>query len=415
MAMAAARGATAAARLGPRPLPLHLLTAALTLNGSPSALPLLRSGSLPWKPALASAAARLASELASAPPEAFARALTREIVTRQDAFLDGIEAYRRHPYRRALAEPPVLWSEGGTRLLDYGPPDGAALLVVPSLVNRAYILDLSRDASLLRWLSRQGFRPLLVDWGRPGADERGFTLTDYIAGRLEAALAAALEAAQPPAGKLPVLGYCMGGLLALALALGRAEAVSGLAVLATPWDFHAEGGAVQGQAAARALIGLGPAIDALGELPVDVLQGFFAAIDPLVALKKFTAFARLDPDSAEARTFVALEDWLNDGIPLAAPVARECLAGWYGENRPARGLWRVAGRAVDPSALACPALALVPARDRIVPPASAAALAERLPGAQVLQPPTGHIGMVVGSHARAMAWEPLAAWLKRIV
>jgi hypothetical protein len=36
------------------------------------------------------------------------------------ALIGGIAAYRRHPWRRELADPPVLWSEGGSRLLDFG-------------------------------------------------------------------------------------------------------------------------------------------------------------------------------------------------------------------------------------------------------------------------------------------------------
>src|SRR3546814_6860749 len=89
------------------------------------------------------------------------------------------------------------------------------VLVVPSLINRAYVLDLTAERSLLRWLAAHGLRPLLLDWGRPGAEERDFTLTDYIAGRLERALdALRAEEAAPPV----LLGYCMGGLLALGLA-----------------------------------------------------------------------------------------------------------------------------------------------------------------------------------------------------
>ena len=74
-----------------------------------------------------------------------------------------------------MSDPPELWREGTTRVLDYGDParGGVPLLVVPSLINRAYILDLSARSSLLRWLADQGFRPFLVDWGRPGIDERG--------------------------------------------------------------------------------------------------------------------------------------------------------------------------------------------------------------------------------------------------
>jgi polyhydroxyalkanoate synthase len=53
----------------------------------------------------------------------------------------------------------------------------------------------------------------------------------------------------------------------------------------------------------------------------------------------------------------------------------------------------------------------VPQKDRIVPPASARALAEAIAGAQVMTPPAGHIGMVVGGKRRTHLWEPLADWI----
>lgn len=368
---------------------------------------LLRNGSLPWRPELAEAASALRRSVADVPPDDFAAAVDAELRARADAFLCGLERYRRHPYRRALADPPVLWCDGASRLLDYGPPSGAPVLVVPSLVNRAYILDLAADKSLLRYLAAAGLRPLLVDWGRPGAIERRFGLTDYIAGRLEAAAEAAATAAGKP---VAVIGYCMGGLLALALAQRRPRLVSSLALLATPWDFHAER---PGQA--RLLGELAEALargfTALGEVPVDVLQMLFAALDPLLALRKFSRFAALAEGSAEERDFVAIEDWLNDGIPLALPVARECLGGWYGENTPGEGRWQVASRPVLPAKVAVPSLVVVPAQDRIVPPATAVALAERLRGAERLTAPLGHIGMIVAREAPAVVWQPLARWL----
>ncbi len=408
----------AEARLGPRPLPMHLTAAWLAWTSSRAALPLLRNGSPPWRPELLEAASALQADLARADPEAFARAVDRAVVGRMDALISGILAYRRHPYRRQLPDPPVLWRQGTTRLLDYGARSedagagegagGVPVLVVPSLINRGYILDLREGGSLMRWLADRGLRPLLVDWGRPGAEERGFTLTDYIAGRLEAALDAVLL----ETGARPLLiGYCMGGLLALALALRRQSDLSGLALLATPWDFHAEGN-TQGELAAAAVPALSPVIETLGELPVDLIQALFACLDPQLVPRKFMAFARLGA-SPKAAAFVALEDWLNDGVPLAGPVARECLSGWYGENTPARGEWRVAGQAMEPGGLELPSLCVIPARDRIVPPASAAALAEAIPGCERLLPEAGHIGMVAGSRGRGTVWEPLLAWLER--
>ena len=408
-----------AIRLGPRPLPLHLTAAALTWTSSLAALPILRQGSPPWKPEAPAEkpdeAAALRRALAASDPEAFAEALGRRTQARALALLDGILAYRRHPYRRDLTPVPIIWSEGSTHLLDYGAvanPGGEAagdvpVLVVPSLVNRAYILDLDAQTSLLRWLAGHGLRPYLVDWDGPGPAERGFTLTDYIAGRLESALDAVRARHQAPP---LVIGYCMGGRLALALALRRPHDLAGLALMATPWDFHADAdqSAALAQAAAAAL---SPALDTLGVLPVDAIQALFASLDPLMVARKFINFSRLDPDSRKAALFVALEDWLNDGVPLTAPVARECLIGWYGENTPGTGRWRVAGRPVDPGALRMPCLCLIPAHDRIVPPASAAALGAAIPGAEVLRPPIGHIGMVVSGGARERIWSPLADWL----
>lgn len=405
-------------RLGPRPLPLHLMVAGATWMSSRGALPLWSSGSLPWKGELAERAEALRKKLDEADSGAFAAAVEHEVRKRLAALADGLEAYRRHPYRRDLAEPPVLWQEGTTRLLDYGALKEAAVvphsaprltvLVVPSLINRAYVLDLTAERSLLRWLARQGVRPLLVDWGAPGTEERRFSLTDYIAGRLERALDAARgESDAPPL----LLGYCMGGLLALGLALRRRDDLAALVLLATPWDFHAEN-APHSRLAAATLPLLDPLLDTLGEMPVDLLQALFATLDPHLVVRKFLAFGRLDPDSAKACEFVALEDWLNDGVPLAAPVARECLGQWYGENATARGHWRLAGDVVDPSRLDLPTLCVIPAQDRIVPPASAAALAEAIPGAERLCPAVGHIGMVVSAKAEKTVWQPLLTWIK---
>jgi len=414
-------------RQGPRPLALHLANASLTWLSSQAALPLLKSGSLPWKPELAANGSALLKSLEASDSAEFGRALERELRRRAGLFLKGIEAYRHHPYRRDMEDMPVLWQEGSTRLLDYAPAGGAPVLAVPSLINRGYILDLAPGNSLLRYLATQGLRPFLVDWGAPGEVERRFTLTDYIAGRLERAAEAVSQASgvsqagQGPGrraeqksnrgGTISVLGYCMGGNLALALADRRPDLVRSLALLATPWKFHAER-PEQARLLGSLTGSFAVSFASLGEVPVDVLQAVFAALDPLLAVKKFSRFATMDQDGEGARAFVALEDWLNDGVALALPAALECLGDWYGRDTPGRGEWRVDGRAVQPRNVQQPSLVMVPAQDRIVPPLSAAALADELPNAERFTPPLGHIGMVVAHEAPKDTWPKLAGWLK---
>jgi polyhydroxyalkanoate synthase len=350
-------------------------------------------------------AAELQSELAAANPDALVRAVTVEGLRRLEKLLTGIEQYRRHPWRRELADPPAVWTEGSSALRDYGGV-GPAVLFVPSLINKAYILDLSERQSLLRWLAGNGVNPWLLDWGMPGQLERGFALDDYISGRLVRAFDAVEELT---GGPVAVAGYCMGGLLALGLAQLRSERITSLALLATPWDFHAGDGA-RARALAAMLPLLEPQLALYGALPVDMLQMLFAGLDPFGIQRKFESFAELRPDSARAALFVALEDWLNDGVPLAAPVARECIGGWYGENSPARGRWTIGGRPLRPELLTVPSLALIPARDRIVPPESASALPRVMPSCRGLEIEAGHIGMVVGSGMKQAVWAVLKDW-----
>jgi len=363
-------------RRGPRPLLLHLMPGMLPSPACWTVSPSLSAA--PGPPPI--------------PPAADA------------ALIAGIAAYRRHPLQRDLPDPPCLWQEGNTRLHDFGSAADPAVLFVPSLVNRAYVLDLAPGRSMVRWLAGQGIRPLLLDWGWPGALERRFTLTDYVAGRLERAMSAV---GQP----VVLAGYCMGGLLALAAALRRTDLVRGLALLATPWDFHAADPA-QARRLGEALQHFEPLLAATGTLPIDSLQALFTLPNPGGIAAKYRAFGRMDPSAPAAADFVAVEDWLNDGVPLAAPVARETLGGWYGANTPGCGEWRVAGVAVDPAKLTMPTFVAVPGRDRIVPPVSALPLARLIPGAVLHQPMAGHIGMTVGPQAPRVLWSPLLAWLR---
>jgi polyhydroxyalkanoate synthase len=409
-------------RLGPRPLPLHLSTALMTWASSESAWQLWKRDSPSSSPSstapepVAEVLKQVAALEARTGRGGFEQALHREIGRRMDRLAEGVIAYRRHPVHRTLENPAAVWQEGNTRLLDYGLTNRTsrrkgtrAVLVVPSLINRWEVLDLTAEKSLLRAMAAEGLRPYLVDWGTPDAEERRFDLAAYVA-RLERAVAyVGKRARRAPA----VMGYCMGGTLAVALAARRPRKVAKLALLAAPWDFHAD------KTGHAFLLSMGPLLaqmaDRLGELPVDVLQTLFWSIDPWLAMKKFGRFLGMDPEGSSARDFVLLEDWLNDGAPLAGPTTRDCLIGWYGDNLPGTGKWIVGGKRIVPRKITKPALVMIPSGDRIVPPLSAAALAHPKRGLKNvtrLDLPLGHIGMVVSSRAREQCWTPLIDWLK---
>ncbi len=339
----------------------------------------------------------------------FALALERSIQKKFRLFQSGIERYQQSSYHRVVCETPVVWSQGTASLRDYSiEGNGYPVFVIPSLVNRYYILDLGEENSFLRWLGHEGWRPFVMDWGAPGEAEKDFGLEDYICKYLKPALKLVKEkTGQPPI----VVGYCMGGTLSVALARLCEKDIRSLVLMASPWDFH-EG---QDRKQGAWLSSLLPLIEAQGEMPHELLQTLFASLDLTLSLRKFTAFTRLKEDSAEAKNFVALEDWLNDGVALTANVAKECFAGWYGENSPGQNKWVVGGEVINPKDLDLPALSVISSRDRIVPSKSSNSLAKKLSNGAIFETPLGHIGMIASRGAQSKIWIPVSDWMKQIV
>jgi polyhydroxyalkanoate synthase subunit PhaC len=232
---------------GPNPLALHLgLSNLIWLSWpllwqrlkpkSPTSKPGLPQPN--WSPSLRQRAAKLGAASAKLPPERWLGALATEGLRRQQAYLAGVKLYRRQSLAVQASTPLMLQQIGSTKLLDYAPQlhQAPTLLVIPSLINRARILDLSPERGFLRWLVQQKIRPLLIDWNAPYAEEAGLTVSEYCA-RLQQFL----PMLQQNSGSSPrhLFGHCLGGNLALALAALSPQQFRSLTLCSTPWDFQA--------------------------------------------------------------------------------------------------------------------------------------------------------------------------------
>ena len=304
--------------------------------------------------------------------------------------LAGLEAYENTPRPEPRPERPAIARVGGAALRDHG-GDGAPLVLVPSLINPPAILDLDDDTSLAAALAAGGRQVLLVDWG-PAAARSGLD----VGGHVETLLLPLLDAIGDPAG---LIGYCLGGTMALAAA--QLAPVRQVATLAAPWHFARYPGESRASLGRLWQQSQGPS-GQLGALPMEVLQAGFWALDPERTVRKFADFAGLDPSSDQARRFITLEDWANEGEPLPLPAARELFEAFYRDDLPGRGDWAIGGKAMveRPSV---PALHLVAGDDRIVPPASA-------PAGEQIVIASGHVGMIVG-RARTRLHAALAEFL----
>jgi polyhydroxyalkanoate synthase len=107
------------------------------------------------------------------------------------------------------------------------------LLMVPSLVNKYYLTDLSPGRSLVEFLVNGGFQTFSMSWINPDKRHREFGLDTYVSAILEA-LDAVLSITG--AGRAHTLGYCAGGeLLAIAAAhLAASSAERRIATMTLP-------------------------------------------------------------------------------------------------------------------------------------------------------------------------------------
>ena len=389
----------------PRPLALHLAIQTMTFTSSLSGLTNLNAVSQSWKKTSPHDQDRLLKEISKTDPLAFAAAVQSEVQSRVQSFAAGVNKLNNAKRDQVLEPLPYVFDEGTTKVV-HAAGEGPPVILIPSLINRAYILDLGTENSLTRALANSGLDVYLVDWDAPGEAEQDFTIDDYI-DRLERIRDHIIERTdQQPM----VAGYCMGGLLALALVARAQNKIAKLALLATPWNFS-EMPQPGIQHLRNSMPWLSALIDAARVLPVDVLQAMFVGIDPCATSRKFRQFASMLDDGAAARAFVQLEDWVNDGVPLAGPVAKECLKDWYIENKTGRGQWQTRNILVNPGKFKLPTWVVVPKNDTIVPPETAVPLGNLIPDAKLTTVASGHIGMIAGTRAKRMLYAPLASWL----
>lgn len=284
---------------------------------------------------------------------------------------------------------------------------GRPLLLIPSLINRWYIMDLRPGASLVEALVGAGFDVWLLDWGTPEAEDR-FLDWDAVLRRLGRATRRVLR--ETGADKLGVLGYCMGGTLTTIHVAQHADQIAALALLAAPIDFS-QGGMLRDMVDPQ-WFDPGAIADA-GNVAPSQMQAGFTALRPTLDAAKLVSMPDLATDPKARAAFLALEAWASDNIPFPAEAYRRYIREMYQGNELVRGTHRANGRAVDLSAIRCPILSITATRDAICP-APAATSWLGLTGSKdtsVLEVVGGHVGAVVGSRAAREMYPGLIAWL----
>jgi polyhydroxyalkanoate synthase len=330
--------------------------------------------------------------------------------------------------RLMRGEPPIQYIQGPAskfevvsegplaRLLKY-PAGGEAaakkavpLVVVSSLINRYYVLDLLPEISVFSMLQEKGFDIYVLDWKAVGDLGPTLRFADYVDGAIAAAVgdASRLHGQE----RAHVMGYCMGGTMAAMYAALKPETVKSLILLGTPIDFHSSGQLASWTK--RELFDADLLIDCVGNMPPALMQSGFKGLNPADAFFKIMKMFVEAGDEKRVRHMVALEAWLEDNVAFPGGVYREYIKGLYQDNALQRGDFLVGGTAVDLKKIAAPLLNVIAHRDHICRPAASRVLTDLVSSTDKnnLEFDTGHIGMTTSRKALKELWPRVIAWLE---
>jgi len=254
-------------------------------------------------------------------------------------------------------------------LIQYTPSTGTVrpepILIVPAWIMKYYVLDLSPDNSLIRYLVAQGYTVFCLSWKNPNRSDASLAMDDYLNLGIRDALAAVNS--MLPQRRVHAVGYCLGGTLlsiaAAAMAREGDDRLMSITLLAAQTDFTEPGE-------------LGLFVD---ESEISLLEdqmgqaGYLSASQMTGAFQMLRSYDLLwsrminDYLLGERRDMNDLMAWNADATRMPATMHSQYLRRLYLDNDLAEGRYRVNGKPVELKDIAAPVFCVATETDHVAP------------------------------------------------
>ncbi len=300
-----------------------------------------------------------------------------------DRFLDSMVVkaqrggeYYADPEATAVGQTPreLVHEDGRFQLFRYALPEGAEVtnpapegtppvLIVYSVINKPYILDLVPGYSFVEHLLQQGHDVYLVEWGEAVPGDRETTLDRYIDPGIKGCVEAIRE--RTGAEQVSLFGHCIGGNLALLYAARYPDDVARVITLTTPMTSAA--GGVVALWTDEALFPVDAVVDAYGLMPAKLIRYTFMAIKPYYEVMKWKMFLENLGNDQVMALFYPVDRWANENVDIPGEFFRKFVREVFHDDRFRKGETRIHGEIADPQNITCPVMNLTAERDWIVP------------------------------------------------
>lgn len=310
----------------------------------------------------------------------------------------------------------VIWTKNKTKLYhfisDQPKKYKTPILMIYALINKPYILDLTKGGSFVEFLVNRGFDVYMIDWGTPGYEDKNMKLDDYIMDYIPRAVNKVLR--KSDSDDISLFGYCMGGTMtAIFAALHPELPIRNLVFMTSPFDFSDTG--LYGVITDEKYFDIDKVVDTLGLIPPEMIDFGNKMVKPMSNF--YGPYVSL-VDRAENAHFIKswklLQKWLNDGIPFPGEAYRQWIRDFYQHNKLIKGEFVVRGRKVNLGEITANVLNLSGATDIIAQPHQVEALMGAISSKdkEYVNLPVGHTSITFGGKASRITYPTVADWLQ---
>jgi polyhydroxyalkanoate synthase subunit PhaC len=263
----------------------------------------------------------------------------------------------------------VVFTNHLIELIQYQPQTKSVykepILILPAWIMKYYILDLSPHNSLVRWLVSKGHTVFIVSWRNPDSKDRRLGMDDYY--RLGAMTAIDTVSTIFPKRKINLMGYCIGGTLAMIVAAAMAREgdnrLNSLSLLAAQGDFT-EAGELMLFVTESEISFLKNMMWEQGYLDTKQMAGSFQMLRSYDLI-----WSKMVHDymSGTQRGMIDLLAWNADATRMPYKMHSEYLEKLFLKNDFAEGRYTVEGKSVAPKNIRVPIFAVSTEKDHVAP------------------------------------------------